>query len=141
MRDADRDDAARAGLELHAGPVEVENRLAFEHVEARLERVDVRVDVTGRERDERQRHVRRAERAADEAARLEAARMAGQRVLELHVLPAHEAIARHAVGKLARARVSAHAPAPSPTTADAATASAIPSRPASPSGTRSAPRT
>ena len=39
-------DAAGARHELHAAPVQVEDRLPFEHVEARLERVNVLVDAS-----------------------------------------------------------------------------------------------
>ena len=46
MRDADRDDAARVrAAACTLRPSSVEHRLALEDVEARLERVDVRVDV------------------------------------------------------------------------------------------------
>src|SRR6185437_4184485 len=45
MLHPDRDRAARAGLEAEAASVEVEHRLAGEHVERGLERVYVRVDV------------------------------------------------------------------------------------------------
>src|SRR5581483_63860 len=138
VRHADGDDAARARPELDAASVEVEHRLALEDVEAGLERVHVRVDVPVVERDERQRHVRRAERAADEAARAQPARMSGQRVGELDVLAAHEPVARHPVREVTSA---GFAHAPSPTTAAAATASAAPLRPASPFASRSAPRT
>ena len=134
-------DAARAGNELHAAAVEVEHRLPLEHVEAGLERVHVRVDVAAVERDERERHVGGAEGAADETAAAQPARAPGQRLGELDVLAAHEAVRRHAVGEVARAAVAAHAPAPSPTSADAATVPAIPSSPVSPSRSRSAPWT
>ena len=61
MWDADRHDPAGTGLELDAAAVEIEDRLALEHVEAGLERVDMRVDVPALEGDQRQRHVRRTE--------------------------------------------------------------------------------
>ena len=67
---ADRDRAARVRLELDAAAVEVEHGLAGEHVEARLERVQVRVHVAVLERDERQAGVRRARVAADQHLRV-----------------------------------------------------------------------
>ena len=146
MRHAHRHAAARSGLELHAAPVEIEHRLAPEHVEAGLERMHVRVDVPVDQRDERQRHVCRAARAADEATGRQAARAARQRLAELDVLTADEAVRRPAVCQLACAGVAAHrGTAAGSTTAEEATAAArsdAPSCRLSPvSGTRSAPRT
>ena len=92
----------------------------------------MRVDVAVRERDERDRHVRRAERAVDEAARLEPLRVPGQRRGELRVLPPDEPVGRHAVGEAAGPGLGAHACGTPPTTAEAATASATPSWPAAP---------
>ena len=76
VRRADGDRAAGARRERHAAACEVEDRLALEDVEARLERVEVLVDVTVRERDDGERHVRRAERPVDQPARRQAARSA-----------------------------------------------------------------
>ena len=141
VRHADGYNAAGARLQLHAAAVEIERGRALEHVQARLERVHVCVDVAVGEGDERERHVRRTERAADEAAAAQPGRVAGKRLGKLDVLAAHETVRRHAVGEVPRPGLPAHAPAPSPTSADAATVPAIPSCPASPSGSRSAPRT
>ena len=122
--------AARAGPELHAAPFQVEHRLALEHVEARLEGVQVLVDVAVDERDQRQRHVRRAERAVDEPARRQAARAAGQGVGELDVLAPDEAISRPPVRELAGSRVAGHrGTAAGSTTAEDATAAARPGVP------------
>ena len=135
MWDADRHDAAGARLELHAAAVEVEDGLAFEHVETRLERVDVRVDVPALQGDERQRHVRRAERSADEAARSRGSlERPGSPSASCDVLAPDEPVRRHPVGEVPRAGVGGHAPEPAPTSADAATAPATPSPPAAPFG-------
>src|SRR5262245_14417493 len=118
--------AAGAGLELHATPFQVEHRFALEHVKARLEGVDVLVDVTIDERDKRQRHVCRAEGAVHEPAGRQAARAARQSLGELDVLAADEAIARPSVCELARPGVAHRGTPAGSTTADAATASATP---------------
>ena len=70
--DADRDRAAGARPQPDAAPVEVEDRLARQHVEARLERVQVRVDVAVGELDEDQPGVRGAVVAADQHRRARA---------------------------------------------------------------------
>jgi hypothetical protein len=146
VRHPDGDRPACAGLERHAAPLEVEHGVALEDVEARLERVQVLVDVPVGELYERQRHVRRAERAVDEAAAREPARAPRKRVAEDGVLAADEPIARPAVGEVVRPGVAAHSVTPDgSTTADEATAAANPGplslRPSAPSATRSAPRT
>src|SRR5581483_914270 len=142
VRDADGNRAARAGLQRDAATVEVEHRLALEDVEARLERVQVLVQVAVVERDECQGHVRRPERAVDEPARREAARAARKRLGGHDVLAADEAIGRASVGELARAAVAQRGTAAGSTTAAEATAAATSSggRPLS-DATRSAPRT
>src|SRR6266516_6807257 len=135
-------DAAGARPELHTASVHIKHRLPLEHVEARLVRVQVRVDVSLDERDQRECHVRRSEGAADEPAGRQTARAARQGVGELDIFAADEAIAGHPVRQLTRACVRAHRVTPAgSTTAEAATASArseAPScRPSSPSLTRS----
>ena len=66
------------------------------------------VDVPVGERDERQRHVRRAERAVDEPAGRQAARAARQGVGERDVLAPDEAVAGPPVRELARAGLAGH---------------------------------
>ena len=88
------------------------------------------VDMAVDERDQRQRHVRRAERAVDEPAGRQAARAARQGVGELDVLAPDEAISRPPVRELARAGVAGHRGTPAgSTTAEDATAAAIPGVP------------
>ena len=146
VRHADRNRAARAGPELHAPPLQVQHRLPLEHVEARLEGVQVLVDMPVGERDQRQRHVRRAERAVDEPAGGQPARAARQRVGELDVLAPDEPVARPPVCELARPvsaltaarRRDRRPPTTQPRPRDPGSPSCWPSP--SPS-TRSAPRT
>jgi hypothetical protein len=71
MGNADWNDTAGARQERDTPPVEVQDRLAFEHVEALLERVDVRRDVTVLEAAEPEAHVDGARRPIDERAALE----------------------------------------------------------------------
>src|SRR5439155_11415731 len=103
--------------------------------------------VTLDERDERQCHVRRAERAVHEAAGCETAGAPRKRLGELDVLAANQAIPRPPVCELTRPALAGHRPTRAgSTTADDATAEARPGSPSSaPSGaspfTRSAPRT
>src|SRR5205823_3751424 len=139
---ADGDHAAGARLQTDTSPVEVQHRLALEHVEARLVGVQVLVDVTVGKRDLREPHVRRAERATDESARREAARATRQALLQLDVLVPDEPVRRPAVGELARAALSAQRSATDDaTTADEATVAARSASRAASAWTRSAPRT
>src|SRR5262249_22228289 len=122
--------------------LEVQHRLTFEHVEARLERVHVLVDVAVGQRDQRQCHVRRAERAADHAAGGQAAGASRQPRRQLDVLAPDEPIAGQPFGQLPCASVAHRGTPARSTTAEDATASATPGSPSRPfSETRSAPRT
>ena len=146
MRRAHGYRSAGAGLELHTSPFQVEHGFPFEHVEARLVGVRMLVDMAVDERDQRQRHVRRAERAVDEPAGRKAGGVARQGVRELDVLAPDEAISGAPVRELVCAGLAGHRGTPAdPTTAEDATAAAIPSapsrRPPSSFARRSAPRT
>ena len=92
MRDADGDRAARARPERDTVTVEIEDGLAGEDVEARLERVQVRVDVTAGELDEHEAGVRRACVPADQDCACQSLRTVGQRRRELDVLVADERV-------------------------------------------------
>ena len=92
VRHADRDRAAGAGLERHAAAVEVQDGLAREDVEARLERVQVRVHVPVLERDESSaRCASRRSSPPISTCRVRPLALAGQRGLELDLLPADRA--------------------------------------------------
>ena len=92
-RDADRDRAARARSELDPVTVEIEDGLAGEDVEARLERVQVRVDVAAvDELDEHEAGVRRARVRADQDRARQSVRTIWQRRSELDVLATNERV-------------------------------------------------
>ena len=102
MGDADGHDTACARLELDPAPVEVQHRVPFEDVEALLVRMDVRAEVSVRQRAQGQRHVGRAGGAVDEATGFEAASVARVEIGERHVLAPDEAMPRSAVRELSR---------------------------------------
>ena len=93
MGQADGKCAAGVRAKPDAAAVQVQDRLALEDEEARLERVDVRVHVPVLELDQGQAGVHRAGGGADQDGPRQSAAVTGQRGLELDLLAADEPVA------------------------------------------------